>query len=165
MWANRFIAGQSWGAPVLLESSDGDAFVPNVAVDANGSVAVVWYQLVNGRRFIFSNRFTTNAGWGAPAQIETHTGGDAILPTIAMDRSGNALAVWQQEDDFIHDNAYAARFTVASGWGVPQALKVNTGFTNSGGLHVVIDPRGDALALWSQQVGSGTFSVLADRLE
>ena len=215
MSANRFTANQGWGAPTLIETSDGDAFVPNVAADSNGNaiavwhqsaganshilsnrftfggtwgnaqaigaplgnadpkmavdaagdVAAVWYGLVNGRRFIFSNRFTPSAGWGVPAQIETHTGGDAILPSIALDRSGNALAVWQQEDDGIRSNAYAARFTVAGGWTTPQALKINTGFTGSGGLHVVTDARGDSLAVWSQQVGSGMFSILADRFE
>jgi hypothetical protein len=213
--ANRFTAG-AWGAPVPLESSDGDSFVlnvkvdpsgnamavwhqsngansailanrfsigtgmwggaqtvgtafgnadPKMAVDASGKVGVVWYRLVNGKRFIFWNRFTPADGWSTAAQLETHTGGDALLPTIAMDRSGNAIAVWQQEDDFIHDNAYAARFTPASGWGIPQVLQINSGATNSGGLQIAIDSHGDAWALWSQQVAAATFTIDADRLE
>jgi hypothetical protein len=163
--ANRFSIGTgTWGGAQTVGTALGNAD-PKMAVDASGNVGVVWYKLVNGKRFIFSNRFTLAGGWSTAAQLETHTGGDALLPTIAMDRSGNAIAVWQQEDDFIHDNAYAARFTPGGGWSTPQPLQINSGATSSGGLQVAIDSHGDAWALWSQQVAAATFTIDADRLE
>jgi hypothetical protein len=33
-----------------------------MAVDASGDVGVVWYKVVNAKRFIFSNRFTSAGG-------------------------------------------------------------------------------------------------------
>ena len=41
--------------------------------------------------------------------IETNNAGDATKPQIAMDASGNALAVWQQSDG-AHTNIWSNRF-------------------------------------------------------
>jgi hypothetical protein len=39
-----------------------------------------------------------NKAWGSPVLIETDNAGDARYPQIAVDSSGNALAVWAQSD-------------------------------------------------------------------
>ena len=41
---------------------------------------------------------TVNRAWGTHALIETDDEGDALDPRIAFDASGNALAVWGQDD-------------------------------------------------------------------
>ena len=60
---------------------------------------VVWYQY-NGTCFnIWSNRYTAATGtWGTAELIEADNAGDARYPQVAVDSSGNAVAVWQQSD-------------------------------------------------------------------
>src|SRR6185312_15112781 len=220
MWSNRFNAGAGWGAPLLIENTDaGSAFVPRVAVDATGNAIALWQDSVGtsinlvSNRFTFGgtwgtqqiigttagnadaniaidaqgnamavwekftgapgvfniafNRFTPSGGWGTQAPVETHAATRSFLPSVAFDASGNALAMWQQETaDHNRQNIFANRFTPSGGWsGTPIQLTNNVGFTDSAGAKVVIDPRGDALAIWSQFLGNATFNMLSSRLE
>jgi hypothetical protein len=62
--ANRFSIGTGmWGGAQTVGTALGNAD-PKMAVDASGNIAVVWYKLVNAKRFIFSNRFTPAGGLG-----------------------------------------------------------------------------------------------------
>lgn len=47
--------------------------------------------------------------WGTAQLIETDNAGNATLPQIAVDGSGNAIAVWRQHDG-TRDNIWANRF-------------------------------------------------------
>ena len=42
-WANRF-DGTNWGVAELIESDDGDASNPEIAMAADGSALAVWFQ-------------------------------------------------------------------------------------------------------------------------
>jgi hypothetical protein len=54
--------------------------------------------------------FTTEDGdWGTAELLETDNAGDAAFPQIAFDSSGNAIAVWDQNDG-TRTNIYANRF-------------------------------------------------------
>jgi hypothetical protein len=168
LMANRFTAGGTWGTQQVIGTPKGNADA-QIAVDVNGNAMVVWEQFTGapGIFNIASNRFSPTTGWGTPIAVETHAGTRSFLPFVALDRSGNAVAVWQQEAaDRNHENIFANRFTPAGGWAAtPIQLINNVGFTHSGLARVAIDPRGDAVAIWSQQVGSGTFNLLSDRLQ
>jgi len=47
--------------------------------------------------------------WGTAQLIETDDAGEALRPQIAVDGSGNAIAVWQQFDG-TRNNIWANRF-------------------------------------------------------
>lgn len=40
----------------------------------------------------------SSSGWDAAKMIESANAGDAVVPQVAMDDSGNATAVWNQFD-------------------------------------------------------------------
>ena len=100
IWSNRYTAGIGWGTATLIETDNaGDAINPQVAFDASGNAVVVWQQSDGTRYNIWSNRYTASTGlWGTAALIETDNAGDANNPQVAIDASGNALAVWSQSD-------------------------------------------------------------------
>jgi len=93
-------ATKSWGTAALIETDNaGGAINPQVAFDASGNAVVVWQQSDGTRYNIWSNRYTASTGlWGTAALIETDNAGDANNPQVAIDASGNALAVWSQSD-------------------------------------------------------------------
>lgn len=111
VYANRYDIGtDSWGAVALIETNNaGVAAKPQVAVDTSGNAMVVWWQYDGARYNTWANRSTAGAGWGAVSLIETGSAGDAVAPQIAVDASGNAMAVWAQSDG-TQDNIYANRF-------------------------------------------------------
>ena len=50
---------------------------------------------------IWANRYTAGTGWGTRTLIDTDNAIEADEPQIAIDASGNALAVWPVADPLI----------------------------------------------------------------
>ena len=100
IWANRYTPGSGWGTPEVIETANaGDATHPKIAMDADGNVLAVWRRSVDGRFSTRTNRYIPGSGWSKAAALNEYgnTGVDDH-PQIAMNASGNAVAVWQQSD-------------------------------------------------------------------
>jgi hypothetical protein len=108
--ANRYTPSGGWGTATLIETDNGSAdSPPQVAMDGSGNAIAVWTQHdANYYYNIMSNRYTPSGGWGTAVLIETDNG-DAAYPQVAMDGSGNAIAVWQQSDR-TRTNIWANRY-------------------------------------------------------
>ena len=132
-------------------------------MSAGGDAITVWYQSDGTRHNIWSNRYTLNAGWGAPRRIETNNAGDAFLPQIAIDASGNALAVWQQECvDGGRQDIWSNRYTVGATWGTAQLIETNdTGNGDAANAQIAINASGNAVAVWEQSDGT-RFNIWAN---
>jgi hypothetical protein len=153
IWANRYTSGTGWGTAVLIETDNaGDAYRPQVAIDSSGNAAAVWYQRDGTRNNIWSNRYTSGTGWGTAVLIETDNAGDAEYPQVAMDSSGNAIALWQQWDGTRY-NILANRCPSGAGWGTAEIIETdNLGDASS--PQVAFDSTGNAMAVWHQSDGT-----------
>jgi hypothetical protein len=162
VWADRYLAGSGWQVPQVIGSGSGTDH-PDVDFDAHGNARAVWEQAVGGQRFIWTNALTASAGWGKPAQIETHTGGDATRPRVAVDASGNTLAAWQQRDDARNSSdIWAARFA-GSGWSAPERISNDAGA--AAGTALAKDTQGNVLAVWEQFDAGDNVSVWSNRFD
>jgi hypothetical protein len=152
IWSNRYTAGSGWGTAALIETGDaGDAYYPQVAIDAAGNAVAVWHQSDGTRANIWSNRYTAGSGWGTAALIETDVG-HAQYPQVAMDAAGNAVAVWHQSDG-TRDNIWSNRYIAGSGWGTAALIEMD----DAGGAdspQVAINAAGNAVAVWRQSDGT-----------
>jgi hypothetical protein len=154
IWANRYTPGTgTWGTEELIETGNaGDAYQPQITIDANGNALAVWSQGDGTRTNIWANHYTADSGWGSAVLIETDNGGAANYPQIAFDTSGNAVAVWHQSDG-TRDNIWANRYTANTGWGTAVLIETdNTGAAYN--PRIAIDLNGDALAVWLQNDGT-----------
>jgi hypothetical protein len=104
VWASHYTPGGGWGAPQLIEqpiedpAEEGSAERPQIDVDPNGNVFVVWQQEDIGRFNIWSNRYSPETGWAAAELIEQETFfGSGPQVALAPDR--HAHAVWAQAVD------------------------------------------------------------------
>lgn len=101
---------KTWHTAVLLETdSTGDAYSPQVVMDATGNALAVWFQYDGARYNVWANRYTAGVGWGTAGLIETDDAGSAYGPQIAMNANGDAVAVWYQSDGTRFD-IWANRF-------------------------------------------------------
>ncbi len=152
VWANRYTPSGGWGTAALVETDNtGSALSPQVAMRADGSAVAVWYQYAGTRTDIWANRFTPSGGWGTATLIETDSAGSALYPQVAMDGSGNAVAVWQQSEG-VRSDVWANRYTPAGGWGTPTL--VDTDYERHAQYpQVASDPAGNAVAVWHQSDG------------
>jgi len=89
--------------------------------------------------------------WGTPVLIET----DAIDPQVAVDPSGNAIAVWINLSATL--SARSNRYTPSGGWGTAVPIEIGSGF---GSQHpeVAVDPGGNAVTVWRRDDDGGAWS-------
>ncbi|HEU4626699.1 MAG TPA: Ig-like domain-containing protein, partial [Steroidobacteraceae bacterium] len=156
VWSNRYVRGAGWGTAVQIskvESTETNAALPEIDVDASGNATVVWEQSDRGVSRIWSNRYTAGTGWGTASVIQSSasTTGDGRVPHVAVDASGNALAVWTQFDGGIFEiwsNLYSG-----GAWGTPVQVETNPGSADS--ARVAFDfTTGRAFAVWTQGVAT-----------
>ncbi|MBU1158607.1 MAG: hypothetical protein KKE24_04635 [Candidatus Thermoplasmatota archaeon] len=161
IWSNRYVIGSGWVGATLVETDDvGSAYHPEVAVDESGNAIAVWYQDDASCYSIYSNRYVVGTGWGAVTPIETSDLGNAYDPQVAVDDSGNAIAVWYQYDG-AHNNIYTNRYFVGTGWGMATLLETDD-MGNAYYPQIAIDGLGDAIAVWYQSNGVN-YDVYSNR--
>ena len=146
------VVAKAWQNAALIETGNaGEAQLPQIAVNAPGDAIAVWQQSDGVSIDIYANRYTAAAGWGTAQRIETNNTGVAQNAQVALDSSGNAIAVWQQRNDAGRDDIWANRYTAGVGWGV--AVLIENGFFDAGNPQVAIDGSGNAIAVWWQHGG------------
>ena len=155
IFARRFTSG-SWGPVTLLDTGIGDANNPQVAMDNNGNIVVVWQQKVGQIHSIYAKRYSSRY-WGRSRHWILERGMPTD-PQVAMDNNGNAIVVAAY--DGAHDSVYARRFA-GSSWGPVTLLESGTG--TPGVLRYRLDDNGNAMVVWQQFDVSGHLSLYAKR--
>jgi hypothetical protein len=161
-----YFNGTTWGTAELIETGTNDANSPQVSFDGSGNAIAVWRARPGpaGVYRIWSNRFN-GTSWGNAELIGTGDDSNAGDTQIAVDSSGNAIAVWHQEDTNGVDNIWANHFDVnrsgGPGWGTAELIEIND-VGDAADSQVAIDSSGHAIAVWRQFDGS-VYNIWANR--
>jgi hypothetical protein len=152
--ANRFTIASQWSTAGSISVSGVGAAGPRISVDALGNAIAIWTQLSGNRLAATVSRFSTHTGWGLPISISDPAVGNAYDVQLAVDNSGNALAVWDQEISVNPQSrhVHANRYRVGIGWGIPEPL--DTDSPSSTAPRIALDASGSALAVWQQSDGT-----------
>ncbi len=88
--------GVSWSTPENLSLPGQYAYNPQVAVYGSGNFVAVW-QRFDGRNYIVQSRGSSDGGvsWSTPVNLSA-SGKFAESPQVAVDGSGNTVAVWHR---------------------------------------------------------------------
>ncbi len=160
IYSARYAAGVGWGAPVLVETANGDAQEPHVAIDGAGVGFAVWSQFDGTRTNAWTARYAPGSGWGAPALLEREDSGWALSPKVEANTAGDAITVWYQSDG-ARNNIWAARYQRGLGWGAATLVERNdTGDALE--PKGAIDPSGNAVVVWHHYDGT-RFNIFGNR--
>ena len=166
IWANHYNADtKKWGTAQIIQASEDEALYPQVAVDPGGNAVAVWCQFYSpGIYNIWASRYDAGEGtWGTSQIIQTGTA-DAMYPQIAVDSSGNAIAVWYQDDGSVHYNTWANRYDADTGtWGTSVLIEGKS--EGAVGPRVAIDTDGNAVSVWCQLSSPTEYSIFANRYD
>ncbi len=147
IYSNRYVSGTGWEGAQLIETDDtGDASYPQVAMDGNGTAVVVWSQFDGTRNSIWSNRYVPGTDWEGAQLIEANDAGNAMNPRVAMDDSGNAVAVWELYDGTLY-HVWSNRYVSGTGWGTAELIETEDAM-NALSPQVAMDGSGNAVAVW-----------------
>lgn len=135
-----------WSNPSLIETDNsGDAASPQVALNASGSAIAVWQQSNGTRTDIWANRLVFDSGWEAATRIESNDTSDARDPRIAIDRIGDAVALFVLSGT--RSDVYFSKYTVGHGWSF-QSRVDNDDVRQTTKPSIAVDGSGNAVALW-----------------
>lgn len=149
-----------WEASVLIESGAAPSWNPQIAFDSSGDAIAVWEQQAGGVDSIWANRYTDGAGWGVASVIENKSE-PALAPQIAIDSSGNALAVWVQTDGGI-DSIWANAYNPVDGWDAASASEIESNAGTALTPQIAFDSSDNAIVVWEQPF-DGYDSIWANR--
>ncbi|QOT79471.1 hypothetical protein [Cupriavidus basilensis] len=168
VWAVKYAAlSGAWGAPFMVSDGVNSAANSHVAVNAAGQGLIAWVQqqgdgttVSNGPQDIYGRSVTTGASaWGPRAMLNA-VGGNLYnvygQVAVAVDGSGNGLALWVQSTASLSFAIQSARYVAASGWQTSTVVSNNT-LGECYDPHVEIDGAGNAIAVWQEQNGVGAY--------
>ncbi|HEU5075247.1 MAG TPA: hypothetical protein VFU02_13750 [Polyangiaceae bacterium] len=143
LWSTRHQADAGW-APVEAISSNAHAY-HDVAM-GGGTAIVLWPDNSEPGTTLWSN--AASASWGTPFAIRS---GVTITDNrLAMNASGDAVAVWREWDDD-RRALWSSRYR-ALGWTTPEPIlpEDETGMDPD----VALDPEGNAVVVWYRESAS-----------
>lgn len=155
IWSVHYTAvTKSWSTAELIQSDFTNyAQNPKVAIDANGNAVAVWYQSGTNGIHIWTNRYNSaTKNWNTAEMLNPDQSGNSSDPDIAIDGSGNAIAVWTRSDG-IGNNVWSSQYSGSTNtWGAAEMIQTNTP-EYAGMPKVAYDPFGDAVVVWFQANG------------
>lgn len=144
--SSRLPFGGSWTLPVDLSQPGQDAILSQVAVDPAGDAIAVWARFNGTNEIIQAARLPFGGSWTAPVDLSL-PGNDAQDPHLAIDKNGNAVAVWSRNNG-TNNIVQAVYYTAGGSWSAPVDLSA-TG-QNAYQAHVAFDGLGNAMAAWNR---------------
>lgn len=167
IYANRYTpASGTWGTAHQISSATDTAVNAqgqySLATDASGNALAVWTQTQGsfnsgGVSGIWTSRFDVGTlTWSAPQLIGGNSSPPSVgiwlaaqNPAVAIDASGNAFAVWNQNNgqSSITQNIWAARYTAGVGWGAASAI-TNDNYASGGYRNIGFDSAGNAVVTY-----------------
>jgi len=142
------ILTDSWSATEIVLATSGDD--PGVAMDFAGNAIAVWeLEYGDGGEVVQAKRYSVKTGlWSVSATNLSNFGVNTYDPQVAMDKIGNAIAVWEF-DDGSSRLIQAKRYTVvADSWSVVPTVLAYSGRDPQ----IAMNAAGDAVAVWTCNV-------------
>ncbi len=147
--------GEKWSDPVDLSPADGDATMPQLALNAAGRAVAVWSRS-RGSHQIAQAVTKSESGWSSVVDLSAG-GQDAIAPSVACNNAGQAVAVWQRFNG-MHWVVQAATMNMEGGWSPP----VDLSYEGQQGIdpRIAVNQKGEAVVVWTSQ-GSDFSEIVA----
>jgi hypothetical protein len=152
----------SWSPAVDVATLELSQYSPNpqLAVSGAGRTVAVWSGY-DGQDFSIQTKWSDDAGltW-SPSYDLSDRGSYATPPNLTVDPTGRVIAVWTL--------SYGTTYFVQSNssddggatWSMP--VDVTEGTTFIGDTAVAFDSSGNAIAVWSEDLGSG-YTIRSSR--
>jgi hypothetical protein len=159
----RFDAiNRTWGGITTLNNGTHDALEPQLGLDANGNVLVVWYESnltapAQSDFGVWSNRFSaTSLTWGAATAVQPNLSLAGVQPSLGVAANGDAIAVWLQPSpaNSTRSELWGSHFNLLNAtWASPIKLMTNPDAYTLVGYDpkVSVNANGEAVVVWYER--------------
>lgn len=140
--------GGVWSTPVNVSAAG--ASIPQVAIDASGNAVAIWRNSVSGVQRIESASLPFGGSWTSPVLLDAG-GQNSFTPQIAMNASGQTVAVWSRNNPSLVGVIQSSFYTFGGSWSAPVDLSNDS--QNARIPQVGIDGSGTSIAVWLHNDG------------
>lgn len=164
IWVNLYDIQRGWGVADVLEvEQGGTAFDAQIVMGPHGNAIAMWTQTTRLHSRIYASHYLVGRGWGRTARVSGNNDKTALLPKLAMDARGNAIAVWGERVGQ-HFTLCASRYNAGGTWSRPSRIDAEgvSGAGDSFEPRLAMDAEGNAVAVW-QQVNGTLRDIWASR--
>ena len=152
------VVNAAWSLPSPVSATDGSVCNPQVGMDSDGNAVAVWVNFGETNWSILSSTKLRDGCWQNPSTILSAQDRIPSDPQLAVDPSGNAVALWVEEDSVIH----TSERSYGGDWVEDPATISLSGFPWSFSQfpRVIVDADGNAAAVW-KMFNEKNFLILA----
>lgn len=147
--SGTYASGTGWSSAVTLSGAGQDAVQPQVAINSSGDAVATWARFDGSNFIVQGSTFTFGGSWSTPVNLSA-TGLDSFLPEVAIDSSGNAVAVWMGSDG----TNYLIRSSVLTSGNWSAVVNISVAGGDATNPEISVDSSGNAVALWTRLDGS-----------
>ena len=140
--------GTNWSALQRLTWNSGDSVFPNMAVDSNDHIHVVWYDSTYGNDEILYKKSTDSGNtWSAVVRL-TWNDGDSCRPAIAVGPNDNIHVVWDDNTYGPEEILYKRSTDGGNTWSAVERLT----WTSMDSYHadVAVDSSNNVRVVWNE---------------
>jgi hypothetical protein len=147
-------AGTSWGpAQAVQATSLVVGSEPDVAVDPDGNVMVVWRQGADGAGIVWARRFPSDGSTAAAVPIDGPIPPDSRLPRVVATAANRFVAVWLRVEGDGVTRSLRAREAQADQWLGTTARPLELQNDTVDEVQLAPLPNAGAIAVWRQADG------------
>ena len=152
--APSVVAHGSWGPPTPISQTDDPAVGPSVAADPHGNAVAVWRRDSESSDSVQAAYRPAGGSWSEPVDISAPI--DFISAVhVAMDDQGNAVAVWDWNDNDTSEIQAAVR-PAGGDWSDPETISdpADPDFADALSPDLAMDPAGNATVVWTSSLAA-----------
>jgi hypothetical protein len=161
-YGNAFDSGV-WTVPQPVETNDSTSvvnerdFAVRVGIDGGGNGLAIWQrETTSGTVGLWSNRYEPTTGWAPPVLLAERVA--RLSADLAMNRQGQAIATWSQDDGGGVFHVWAKRYEAGAWQPSQQVQDVGTARDE---VRASIASDGTATVVWIEQFTGYLRSRLA----
>jgi len=141
------------GSAIPEMISTGNAFNVRISAAGDGSTIAVFIEGDN----VYANRFD-GLLWEGPVELDNSASATAT-PDIGTDASGNAVAIWTQDDGAGENTVFSAYYSAdTASWSAAEEIATDAGWSENA-PRVAMSANGTAVAVWTQSLTDVTSTV------
>jgi hypothetical protein len=138
--------GGLFGSGKPLSRANEDANSNHLVANRHGDAVVIWESTASGALRLETARRPAGGAFG-PIQDLTAADNNSQLPSVAVDDSGNALAVWRK---LVNAKKVIIGASAEAGGAFGPEVALSRTDLDTDNPSVAVSPRGDGLAVWER---------------
>jgi phosphatidylethanolamine-binding protein (PEBP) family uncharacterized protein len=153
--------GVTFSTPVNTSNDPSDSANPQIAVDATGTISVVWENDTINLGVFYAHSTDGGVSFSSPLPLTTNTSG-SFGPQLAVDADGNICVVWEDDFSTLAHVSFSRSADKGATFSTPQLNLSKDSTGNSTAPMIALDGGGNINVVWVDD-SPGYFAIFFTR--